>query len=182
MSSERRIRASRANGAKSRGPKTPESKARADAGNRKHGLLARNAFENEDPQVFADLLAAFQHYFNPQNDSERALIAEMAASRCRLRRALAVECATIQTAVNPPDPSTQHPNTPAVSSRNFDLIGRAEGRFERQFNRSFVALLRNRRNPKLLGFPIHLVPKTDSNHPSNEAKLPQVTPPSTKVL
>jgi hypothetical protein len=133
MSSERRIRASRANGAKSRGPKTPESKARADAGNRKHGLQARNAFEPENPQAFASLLAAYQGRFRPQNEIERALVEEMAASRCRLKRVWAVERSTLEAGMA------------AVPARNLELLGRAEGRFSRQFTRSLTALLKARR-------------------------------------
>jgi hypothetical protein len=162
MSSERRIRASRANGAKSRGPKTPESKARADAGNRKHGLQARNAFEDENPQAFASLLAAYRDRLHPQNEIERALVEEMAASRCRLKRVWAVERSTLQAAANRQDPATQEPGMFAVPARNLELLGRAEGRFGRQFTRSLTALLKARRKPKKCVFPIHLVPKSDT--------------------
>ena len=40
---------------------------------RKHGLQARNAFEDENPQAFASLLAVYQGKFHPQNEIERAL-------------------------------------------------------------------------------------------------------------
>jgi hypothetical protein len=59
MSSERRIQTSRANGAKSQGPKTPEGKLRS-ARNRLHDVLARTIVLDDEHAAFTALLDAFE--------------------------------------------------------------------------------------------------------------------------
>ena len=57
MSTEKQIAANRANGARSRGPKTPEGKARAARNSTRHGLLARSILrEGESRDRFDHLL------------------------------------------------------------------------------------------------------------------------------
>lgn len=129
MSSNRRISASRANGAKSTGPKTPESLARSSRSNRKHGLLARTiVLDDEDIQAFTDLLAGLEREFRPQGTVELALVETMAAGRWRVLRILSIERATcnsrwISTTLlsslppsAPLSPSAVLPMTPAAST------------------------------------------------------------------
>src|SRR5271154_833336 len=97
MSSKRRIESSRANGAKSRGPKTDAGKVRSAENSRRHGLLARTlVLEEENAGSFAELLAAFERDRAPKNEIERALVENMAAARWRLLRLWAIERATLQ--------------------------------------------------------------------------------------
>ena len=66
MSSLRRINSSRANGARSRGPITPEGKERASANALRHGLLAECVvLENESNQCFDDLVTQHIERFAP---------------------------------------------------------------------------------------------------------------------
>jgi hypothetical protein len=151
MSSERRILASRANGAKSRGPKTPESKRRSAANNLRHGMLARTVvLEDENLQSFADLLSALERDLDPQNEIARALVENMAVSRWRLLRLWAIERSSLKIEMDKHDPATKDPGTRAAlafralsdESRSLDLLNRYETRFDRQYARSLTLLLK----------------------------------------
>jgi len=158
MSSERRIRASRANGAKSRGPKTPESKRRSVTNNLRHGLLSRTVvLEDEDFQSFIDLLGALQRDLQPRNETERALVEEMAIARWRLQRLWAIERSTLETEIEK-QLLAGHALSPVQArdagacaalafsalgdaSRSLHLLNRYEARFHCQYHRSLTRLL-----------------------------------------
>jgi hypothetical protein len=92
VSSEKRILASRANGALSRGPKTPEGKARSARNAMRHGLLAKQVvLRNESSEGFQTLFDAYTERFGPLDDVEIGLIEEMVAAYWRMHRALAIE-------------------------------------------------------------------------------------------
>ena len=64
--SERQIQASRANGAKSKGPVTPEGKARSSQNARKHGCLAAIVtFTPEDEKAFNQIHHLYIERFEP---------------------------------------------------------------------------------------------------------------------
>jgi hypothetical protein len=153
MSSERRIRASRANGAKSPGPKTPESKAHSAANSLRHGMLAKVVvLDDENPQVFADLIGVFERDLAPQNEIERALVENMAIARWRLMRLLAIEKSTMKIEMDKHASATPEPCTRAAlafrglsdGSRALDLLNRYDARFDRQFARALTLLLKLR--------------------------------------
>ena len=97
MSTLRRILASRANGALSKGPKTPSGKQRAARNATGHGLLARSlVLENESPEGFAAVMADHIARLNPVDGVEYAMIEEMVASHWRLRRAWAIEARMLE--------------------------------------------------------------------------------------
>jgi hypothetical protein len=80
------------NGALSRGPKTPEGKARSAQNATTHGLTAkRPVLPNENPVEFEALSHAYTNRLRPANATERDLVHEMAAARWRLLRATAIE-------------------------------------------------------------------------------------------
>ena len=84
MSSDRKIAANRANGALSRGPKTPEGKARSARNSLKHGLLARAILlEGESPARFRDLLDLLNAALRPSTPMEHLLVGKMAAAHWR---------------------------------------------------------------------------------------------------
>jgi hypothetical protein len=151
MSSKRRIESSRANGAKSRGPKTAAGKLRSSENSRRHGLLARTlVLEEEDAGSFAQLLAAFERDRAPRNEVERALVENMAAARWRLLRLWAIERATMQSEMKKQESETGAPADRAAAafralsdqSRALDLVHRYETRFDRQYARSLNLLLK----------------------------------------
>ena len=180
MSSERKIRASRANGAKSRGPKTPESKARSSKNSLRHGLLARTVvLEDENLQSFTDLLIAVERDLDPQNEIERALAENVAISRWRLLRLLALERATLKIEMDKHDPAGKDPCTRAAlafralsdETHSLELLNRYEARIDRQFARSLNLLLKLRQGAKPAEgskndfCQTNLVPNPDTNIP-----------------
>ena len=96
MSSERRIQASRANGAKSKGPKTPEGKARSSQNGVCHGLLANSlVLEEESKDIFTALHAEFVDEFAPSSPFESTLVGLMVAARWRCLRIWGMETSAL---------------------------------------------------------------------------------------
>src|ERR671922_1015886 len=94
MRTPAQIEASRRNGAKSRGPNTPEGKAIAAANSLRHGLTARALLlTNEDPELYHKLAQAYYDKFQPIDDVERDLVDEMVNSKWRQRRIWSSEAA-----------------------------------------------------------------------------------------
>jgi hypothetical protein len=92
MSSQLKKDTARANGAKSRGPKTPEGQARSSANSRQHGLTARTLLlPGESVEDFQLLLADYVDQFHPATGVEMDLVEAMASARWRIRRLLAME-------------------------------------------------------------------------------------------
>jgi hypothetical protein len=92
MSSIRRIIASRANGARSRGPVTESGKLISSQNARRHALLARIiVLKDESPEGFAEVLADHLQRFQPTDGVEFGVIEEMVAAWWRMRRAWSIE-------------------------------------------------------------------------------------------
>ena len=96
MSSDRRIRSSRANGALSRGPKTEAGKNRSRLNGVKHGIFAKTTIlNNESPLFFTKLRNKYYEFLQPANPIERDLVDEMVMSRWFCRRVWRLENSTI---------------------------------------------------------------------------------------
>ena len=94
MSSNRRIRSSRANGALSRGAITPEGRAHSSQNAVRHGFTARTlVLGNESQADFEALVAAHIEYWSPANLIEMNLVKEMVAATWRQQRMWKVETA-----------------------------------------------------------------------------------------
>ena len=92
MSSIRLTLASRANGARSHGPVSPEGKRRSSQNATSHGLLARCiVMENESRTAFEALFAHLCDRYQPTDVVDLGFIEEMAAAYWRLRRTWALE-------------------------------------------------------------------------------------------
>ena len=90
--------ASRANGARSRGPRTDEGKARSSMNALTHGLTARTAIVLplvERAEDWSAHLTGFAEALRPVGAVERELVERMAAITWRLRRVERVEAAVI---------------------------------------------------------------------------------------
>jgi hypothetical protein len=87
-----RADASRENGRKSRGPITPEGKARSSQNALKHGLSSRQiVIETEDEEEWLEFRDECRQTFSPVGAIELGYADEFAASRWRLNRCLGIE-------------------------------------------------------------------------------------------
>jgi hypothetical protein len=195
MSSERRIRASQANGAKSHGPKTEEGKRRSSQNATRHGLLASNVVLSlEDASSFEALLTSFETALQPTDDFSRTLVENMAIARWRTLRVLAMETATFEHAIakidNPgPNPAeqTDPPTKAALALQNLcggsapavNLLHRYEVRYDRQFSRAFTMFLKWRaesnNNPPAQDLPSEPNPKIEHS-PAAPEPAPETQP------
>src|SRR5579859_4018034 len=84
----------RINGAKSRGPTTPEGKEISSRNAIKHGLTAGNGnilLDSEDPAQFDEVFKKLLEIHNPATPAERDIVEEMFAARWRSRRMWTIE-------------------------------------------------------------------------------------------
>lgn len=151
MSSIRGTLASRANGAKSKGPKTAEGKQRSAANSLRHGLLATTiVLKDECLEDFLALLASLEEEFQPATAHQGALVENLAAARWRLMRVWGFEkVAFTDEIARTPAADTDGPGeiggrafgNLAENSRKLDLIVRYENHFNRIYNRCLRLLL-----------------------------------------
>jgi len=89
--------ASRRNGARSRGPRTPAGKARAARNALRHGLRARRLvlIEGEDIRAFEAFTASVQAELAPLGTLQAELAARVAVAAWRARRADRLEAALL---------------------------------------------------------------------------------------
>lgn len=147
MRSLRRINSSRANGACSRGPITPEGKERSSANALRHGLLAKCVvLENESSECFDELVTQHQERFAPADGVEFAMIEEMVAANWRMRRAWAIENRLMEKAIRNQPPGDEAARIAAAfsdlaASPELNLLHRYEARLHRIYQRALDNLL-----------------------------------------
>jgi hypothetical protein len=155
MSSLRRINASRANAARSRGPITAEGKQRSSANAIRHGLLAKCVvLENESSACFDDLVAQHTERFAPADGVEFGIVEEMAAAHWRMRRAWAIENRLMEKAIRNQPPGDEAARIAAAFSElaatpGLNLLHRYEARLHHIYQRALfnLALLGQRELP-----------------------------------
>ncbi len=92
MPTDKQREAARRNGAKSRGPVTPEGKARSRMNALHHGLASSIiVLPGESLQHFRDMMDDFVNRYQPVDVCEYALIEEMVVSQWLIRRGFAAE-------------------------------------------------------------------------------------------
>ena len=160
--SEAQIAASRANGAKSHGPVTPEGKAISARNSRRHGILAQTtAIDSEDPGQLQLLFRELYETWDPADEHERNLVDTMVLSIWRRTRILGMEAAGIslkmreQAASRIIKPGTVPPNghttgylavtSLAEENRAFELLHRYETRYARAYERAARSLIAYRK-------------------------------------
>ena len=96
MSSLNRSEAARINGAKSRGPITPEGKAASSMNALRHGMCAKSlVLTNEDEEKFQAMRDGYMQHFQPEGEVELDLLEEVISSRWRQRRIWGIETALL---------------------------------------------------------------------------------------
>jgi hypothetical protein len=196
-----KIQAARENGARSRGPKTPEGIARASANAIKHGLTSTKivlATESE-----ADFLKLRENYllqFAPRNQVEADLVDQLIAARWRLERIRNIEASLLDLElVRQQDEIEQEFETidadvrmaiafdsVARKSGTLALLNRYEARLERTYSRALESLRTLREIQELQNEPnsaeplqIQKLPKQDHlDLPGNPGNTPSVDTPA----
>ena len=92
MPSDLKSQTARINGAKSRGPITPEGRAKSSRNSTRHGLSSKvTVMPAENPEEFQALLDAHIDRFQPQDLVEMSLVEALASTRWRLTRIAIME-------------------------------------------------------------------------------------------
>src|SRR5258708_19990090 len=109
MPSQLRSDTARANGAKSRGPKSAETKEKSSRNSLRHGFTSRHTIllecENEDE--FQDLEQEFAATYQPATPAEQHLVDEMEAARRRINRIPTIETVIMDCELLPKNPQTK---------------------------------------------------------------------------
>jgi hypothetical protein len=151
MRSPLQIAASKANGAKSRGPVTEEGKRNSARNAERHRLLCGTLLaEGESTDRFDELYASMLEEFQPETDSELRLLEAMVAAKWRQLRIWAFDTVNLTQEIQS-QPREIAGKSPAVRAslafrsladhtRSLDVLNRYEVRFERQYHRSLQVL------------------------------------------
>ena len=156
MPSQLKSDTARANGAKSRGPKTAETKEKSSRNSLRHGFTSRHTMllECEDEDEFQELEDDFAANYQPATPAEQDLVNEMVAARWRINRIRTIETvimdcemvrkkAEIEKTFLQPDSGIHMGmafRTLAEESRSLSLCNRYESRFSRMFERAYRTL------------------------------------------
>jgi hypothetical protein len=141
MASEKQKAASRANGARSRGPVTSAGKLRSSRNNVERGLLARTVvLDGESLPRFHALMTSLQEELKPETAIENLLIHKMAVSHWRLMRVWGMERSCASAGVRESGPA-ESPDAPARDALAFGKSGAHLNEYEMRFDRQFTRAL-----------------------------------------
>ena len=151
MISEKQREAARANGALSRGPKTPEGKSRSSKNATTHGLLSDVVvLPGESMEGFEESTETYFTRFSPVDRFEHSMIEEMIASNWRLRRVWAIERSMMAGALDRQPDSDDPLSTLAgafcelADSGRLPLLHRYEARLHQMYQRAVRTLILTR--------------------------------------
>ena len=153
MTSELKSESSRANGAKSHGPKTAEGREKSSHNSFKHGFTAKKTIvlECENKEQFQQVLGYYTVTYQPGSAVEEDLVSEMVACRWRMQRLRLIETALIDSEMDRELPDVETPEDPGYQlafafrrlvdeSRAISLASRYESRLHRIHERTHRTL------------------------------------------
>jgi len=156
MVSQLKSDTARANGAKSRGPTTPEGKEKSSRNALKHGLTAGAAnilLDCEDPDEFEQTFNKLHGIHEPATPAENDIVEEMVAASWRIRRMWTIETNlfNIEILTQQSSPSVSEGADPGIhlamayrtlsdDSRSLALASRYEARLQRLYDRAYKTL------------------------------------------
>jgi hypothetical protein len=177
MSSERRKKSSRANGAKSHGPTTPEGKMHSSQNALRHGMLADCVvIKGESRESFLELLQFHIDRFQPADGVEFGMMEEMASCKWRLHRAWYLEKGLFekQLGLESGDPSTRMAGAVdyLAGGPALGLVHRYESRLHHMYQRTLRTFF------MLHDRPTECPPDELPNEPSSISEHPVSGPPA----
>jgi hypothetical protein len=163
MRSLKQIEASRANGAKSRGPVTEKAGIADERNAIRYGLLAETVLlPGEATDRFLELVRTFAGHYKPANEIEAALIDNMAMARWRQLRVIGLQKSVIEREMARHEGPAPNRAIEAFKDPDGSLAGlkQDEITYECQFCRNLRMLLRTKESRRLpsLAPVIELVP------------------------
>lgn len=102
--SDRRAQVSRTNGAKSRGPRSPDGKAKSAQNSKKHGLTGKLAPSGEEENAIEALIAKLSARYQADDHQQAALIDRVVTATLRLNRARTLITETLEDMAVPENP------------------------------------------------------------------------------
>jgi hypothetical protein len=149
MPTDKQLRASKANGALSRGPATDQGKRNSVRNSTRHGLLAQTVvLEAEVTGPFLELLEAYLDEYQPRTASQVSLVEIMAVSHWRQLRVWGMQKSGMDRDMALQDPAVGPAPVRALlafrgspeSLWSPDVLLRYEIAFDRQFGRALTRL------------------------------------------
>jgi hypothetical protein len=171
MRTDKQIQASRANGAHSHGPVTPEGKRNSAHNSTRHALLASTVvLEEEIGERFHALLEEYAEDYQPRTATETSLVETIAVARWRLLRVWGAQKTAMDRDMALQDRNVGPAPVRAVlalrgspeSTCPPDVLLRYEIAFDRQFHRALARLLVLQSKPATR--PAPYFPKTSAGH------------------
>ena len=152
--SSAQIEAARRNGARSRGPVTPEGKARSSRNALKHGLAALHHFvlEDEAPSELEELTARLLAECAPESEIEARLVKRMAIAFWKSERAERIEVALFDAApkLRPPQAGFEWEEADPLTTfdlKRFNAVRGYQAQQGRELSRCLKELRLLRREP-----------------------------------
>jgi len=153
MPSKLRSETARLNGAKSRGPKTPEGKEISSQNAVTHGFTSQSliVLACESQRQFDEILNQFMEIHKPANAAEIDLVEEMVACRWRIRRMWGIETTLMDAEILNQESQSgggagnrvymaQAFKSLSDDSRSLALAARYQSRLHRTYNQAYAIL------------------------------------------